>query len=334
MSEEKQIENAEDLISIIVPVYNVAEYLQKCIESILDQEYKNFELILVNDGSTDSSFTICEKFASKEARIIIHNQENKGVSAARNVGLTLAKGKYICFVDSDDYIDPRYLSIMYRNLMSTDADISICSWTNYLVTKYRDNKDVSKWNAEEALIQYIKMRSIDGNICSKLYKKEILRQIRFDENMRLGEDQIFVIQAIERSTLIAFQNLPLYFYCIREDSAMRSNVDARYWDSVYRAEWLVNHAKVEYPNLQGLYRKEELNIYTILTIMNIKANTTDSNEIAKYVYIRLKKSKLCEFKNYSNKYEFIRYFIIKYFALVAKVFVKAKKYLKKTKRNI
>lgn len=300
------------------------KYLKECLDSILMQSYTELEVILVNDGSRDSSLEICKYYASKDERIIIYNQMNKGVSAARNAGISLSNGKYISFVDSDDYVDHRYLEILYRNIKNANADISICSWTHNLTGKLKDNEKNNIWNMEEAFYQYFKEHTIDGNICSKLYKKDILEGIQFDEKLKLGEDQIFIVQSIKKSNTIVFQNIPLYCYRIRNSSAMNSSVDSRYWDVVYRAEWLVSQAKDEYSNLNGLFRKEELNIYTVLLIMDIKSNTPDSNKIAQYVYPMIRNSKIDEFKKYSANYEFFRYFLIKYFTPFAKIAVKAK----------
>lgn len=116
------------MISIIVPVYNVEKYLDRCVQSILIQSFKRFELILVNDGSTDNSFEICQKYRKKDSRVILISQENKGLSAARNTGLNNAHGDYICFIDSDDFIEKDYLKLLLNNLKSNNADISICEY--------------------------------------------------------------------------------------------------------------------------------------------------------------------------------------------------------------
>lgn len=117
-----------DLISIIVPVYNVEKYLEHCLNSIINQTYKNLEIILVNDGSTDNSLEICESFKQKDSRIKIITKGNGGLSSARNEGLKIAKGNYISFVDSDDWIDADFIKALYNNLISTDSDMSTCEF--------------------------------------------------------------------------------------------------------------------------------------------------------------------------------------------------------------
>ena len=116
------------VISIIVPVYNVEKYLDRCIQSILVQSFKKFELVLINDGSTDNSLKICQKYREEDNRIVLISQPNKGLSAARNTGLENIHGEYVCFIDSDDFVEKNYLRSLYNNLEKNKADISICEY--------------------------------------------------------------------------------------------------------------------------------------------------------------------------------------------------------------
>ena len=118
----------EDLVSIIIPVYNTEKYLSKCLESVINQTYKNLEIILINDGSTDKSKEICESFAKKDKRIQILNKENSGVSSARNHGMRLAKGQYIAFIDGDDYAEENYIEELLKNLKQTESDCVLCGY--------------------------------------------------------------------------------------------------------------------------------------------------------------------------------------------------------------
>lgn len=117
-----------ELISVIVPIYNTSKYLSKCIDSIINQTYKNLEIILVNDGSTDNSLDICNKYKLIDSRIIIINKDNGGLSSAKNIGLDNHKGRYIAFIDSDDYVDNNFIGELYNNLISTNSDISLCNY--------------------------------------------------------------------------------------------------------------------------------------------------------------------------------------------------------------
>ena len=118
----------EELISVIVPIYKVEHYLPKCIDSIIHQTYQNLEIILVDDGSPDNCPEICDEYAKRDKRIKVVHQENGGLSAARNSGVEMANGEFLCFVDSDDYIHPKMYEILYKNLKKFKADISICDY--------------------------------------------------------------------------------------------------------------------------------------------------------------------------------------------------------------
>lgn len=326
MSEKNKI-GYEELISIIVPVYNVESYLRKCLDSIRNQIYTNFEVILIDDGSADESLKICNEYAQKDKRFIVLSQANKGVSSARNKGLSVAKGKYISFVDSDDTIHPNYLQVLYNNIKRESADMSVCRWLGSDQVPPKDKTETQVWNQEETFYEYFVKRQMDGSVYAKMYKRECIADISFDVNLRIGEDQIFVIQAIERCKRIVFQDISLYTYLIRNTSAMKSILDSRYWDAVYRAEWLVKEAESKLPKLQGLFRKEELNIYVVMVIRHIKEGTEDSKEIVDEVLPRIKQSKSREFYCYSGPYETVRYFIVKYFTPIAGCFIRLKKKL-------
>lgn len=322
-----QIQNNE-LISIIIPVFNVETYLRKCLDSIIGQTYDNFEAILINDGSTDKSLEICQEYSKRDSRFIVFNQVNDGVSAARNKGLSVARGNYITFVDSDDSIHSDYLQILYNNIKIENADISLCTWSRSDKNEPIGDESINIWNQEETFYKYFKFHEIDGNVYAKLYKKECMKNITFDEKLKIGEDQIFVIQILEQCKKVVFQKISLYTYLIRNTSAMNSALDSRYWDTVYRAEWLRKEADNKLTNLKGLFRKEELNIYVIMMVRHIKEGTDESKRITDVIYPRIKKSKCIEFYQYSEFYEFVRYFIIKYFFGLAKILVKLKRLVK------
>lgn len=314
----------KELISIIVPVYNVEPYLAKCLDSILAQTYLSFEVILINDGSTDESQSICEKYANRDNRFILVNQKNGGVSSARNHGLSIAKGKYITFVDSDDTIDAKYLETLYINIKKANADISMCSWLCNEKWQKKESRKIEVWDTKQTLLSMFKSGKVDGSVCSKLYCTECIQNLRFNEGLRIGEDQIFAIEAIESVNTVVFQDIPLYTYYIRNTSAMNSRLDSRYWDVIYRAEWFRDKANGNVPELSGLFRKEELNIYVTMIIRDMKGRTEESKEIVDYILPRIRKAKCNEFIGYSTLYQFVRFFMIKYFYPVACTVVKIK----------
>lgn len=316
-------DNERELISIIVPVYNAEKFLKQCLDSILGQTYSNYEVILINDGSKDESERICKDYVNQDKRYHLFNQNNRGVSAARNSGLNNIKGKYVTFVDADDTIDSQYLESLYRNLKKVDADISMCAWSCKRNDKRR-NVDIEVWNKKHTLLNMFKSGKIDGSVCSKLYRAECIKGLEFNEKLRIGEDQIFAVQAISRVNTVVFQNTPLYTYYIRNTSAMNSKLDSRYWDIIYRAEWFKSFARSNMPELVGLFRKEEINIYVTMVIRDMKGRTNDSKEIVEYIWPRIKEAKCKEFFGYSTFYQFARFIMIKYFYRFASLIVQIK----------
>lgn len=136
-------------------------------------------------------------------------------------------------------------------------------------------------------------------VCSKLYRKKCIENLFFDEKLRIGEDQIFAIKAIEKANEIVFQDIPLYTYFIRNTSAMNSKLDSRYWDVIYRAEWLVAEANSNLPEMYGLFKKEEINIYVTMIIRDIKSGTEASKKIVDYVWTRVKNTRYGEYAKYA-----------------------------------
>jgi len=171
----------EPLISVIVPIYNAEKYLTECIESIRNQTYKNLQIILVNDGSTDMSLEICESFARIDSRILIINQKNLGVSAARNRGIEAANGEYIGFVDSDDYLDNQMYEKLLKTILVNNADI--CALMNYTIKPVSAEVfNKTKLNKCEALKELFLLR-FPTSLWAYLYKKEIIKQFRLNENI-------------------------------------------------------------------------------------------------------------------------------------------------------
>ena len=212
----------KDLISVIVPIYNVEKLLPRCIESIANQTYKNLEIILVNDGSPDNSGKICDEYAKKDNRIKVIHKENGGLSDARNKGLDSALGNYIMFVDSDDYINPLMAEILYENLISNNADLSICNY------KKVNNSDMHKVDKNSQVLNVYNKIECFNNLynelyvrteiaCNKLYKKYLWNEIRYPFK-KLHEDEYVIHHLIENCNKIVYSNLELYYYYDREDS--------------------------------------------------------------------------------------------------------------------
>lgn len=214
-----------DLISIIVPVYKVEKYIDECIKSIINQTYTNLEIILIDDGSPDNCGKICDGYAKNDKRIKVIHQKNMGQSVARNVGLEYAKGDFIGFVDSDDYIKNNMFEVLHNNLVSYSADISICN-----IIKVKNNKLEKMENYNDiTLIKSDKILEelIDGNITNyiynKLYKKELWKDIRFPKG-KILEDMDIMYKILEKTEHIVCTNNTEYYYRIRSDSSI-ANID-------------------------------------------------------------------------------------------------------------
>ncbi len=212
-------------LSIIVPVYNVEAYLQRCIDSILAQKYQDFELILVNDGSTDASGQIIEAYAACEKRIIALTQENKGVSSARNRGLREASGKYVSFIDADDWIEESMYSILIGRLNESKTDIACCNW----IRNYEDGcEELHPVNIDDGLMTnedfvchvFDTPRSVGGSIWNKIFIREKISHY-FDESVRLCEDNLFLLLYCTEIETAFYVNNSFYHIYERSGSVTR-----------------------------------------------------------------------------------------------------------------
>lgn len=199
-------------VSIIVPVYNVEKFLPKCIESIINQEYKNIEIILVDDGSPDNSGEICEHYKKIDNRIVVIHKENAGVSEARNTGIDYATGDYICFIDGDDFVMPDYVSYMLELVLRYNADISLTTEMFGNFDEKQTKKDIIDiWNNEDAVEAILCYRVPIGCYC-KLFKKDTLKQVRFLPDVFIGEGFNFNVDAFQHSNRIVASNRKIYYY--------------------------------------------------------------------------------------------------------------------------
>ncbi|MBD7913312.1 glycosyltransferase family 2 protein [Clostridium cibarium] len=214
-----------ELISIIIPVYKVEEYLRRCINSVLKQTYKNLEVILVDDGSPDRSGEICDEFAALDNRIKVIHKKNGGLSDARNAGIDICEGEYIAFIDSDDWVHDKYIENLYKLLKKTNSDISVCNFIKTAKDKvdiYISNEEIYEYTKIEALEQFVDKFYVQMVIaCGKLYKRNLFREIRFPVG-RLHEDEFITYKVIFKAKKIVLTTAQLYYYWQREDSIMGS----------------------------------------------------------------------------------------------------------------
>lgn len=233
-------------LSIIVPVYNVEKYIERCIKSILNQTFSDFELIIVNDGSIDNSGVICDKYKKVDARVKVIHKQNGGLSEARNIGLNIAQGDYIAFVDSDDYINRNMYEILYKNTIKYNADIAVCN-IEYVNEKEFINES-SEISIEECIV-YDNIQSLNNlysneNIqfiiaVNKLYRRDIFKKIRYQPG-KYHEDEFIIHELLYKSNIIIYCKSKLYYYLQRSGSIMTSSFNTKKLDAIEAMEKRMN----------------------------------------------------------------------------------------------
>jgi glycosyltransferase involved in cell wall biosynthesis len=236
-------------ISIIVPVYNVEKYIHECINSILQQSFTDIEVILVDDGSTDSSGRICDEYALKDERIKVIHKKNGGLSSARNAGIDAAIGEYIGFVDSDDWIDREMYQQLYANMLRYHAQISACRL--YMMNIDDDFPDVSNgeemvFSKTEAMEELISNQKLTFSSCNKLFSRVLFQQLRYREGIIL-EDMDLSYKLVNNAQKIVYTTKPLYFYRYNNASILRGNFSAKRVDEYHVKKEMYEFYKQQYP---------------------------------------------------------------------------------------
>ena len=214
--------NNDPLISIIIPCFNAEKTLEKCLKSVVQQSYANLEIIIIDDGSTDETSLIYNKFQSNDERILVLKQQNSGVSKARNTGVKAATGDYICFVDSDDWAELNYCSELYSLLVGENADISIVEASyedengNVLCNKPTSEEKI--FDGNRALVLLLEDREIQSHPWGKLFKADLLKNVHFPENLKCFEDYSTLFKIFNKAVKVVKSNKKLYHYIQREDS--------------------------------------------------------------------------------------------------------------------
>ena len=310
----------ESLISIIMPVYNTEKYLERCLNSIVNQTYKNWELIAVNDGSTDNTLNILNKYAQKDNRIIVLEQENQGQSVARNKALDISKGKYICFVDSDDWVELNYLEELYASITNTNSELAICSF--YFATD-KDKKLGYKFRSDIIPLKKFKSKLIKEEIKSYLwsyiFRKNLFKDLKFKEGV-LFEDSILFERLSKRiSTDITVVDKPLYHYFLREGSSVHNNnlkTQIDKFNALYSRYNLENISEEDRSILLRLIIKKFLTI--------CKFNNCETDRISNYLKIinSADKSVFIRARKLISKKQFLKFKLACNFPIIFKIFPK------------
>lgn len=294
----------KDKISVIVPVYNVEKYLEECLDSLINQTYNNIEIILINDGSTDNSLKICKKYKKIDSRIILINKKNEGVSSARNVGLRKATGKYIMFVDSDDYLELEAVELLseyvYRDTLVIFGFNRV--YKNRVIKMLDDNLLIKSKNEMERSM--FLNNNIGGYIANKVFNKNIIDKynIYFNEKLSFCEDLVFILEYIKYCKKYKYVNKSFYNYRMRISSVSNSYLTRNNTSimSTYdlllnniKDKVIINNIKCRYIEAYYIYRKYLKDYSPNMSIIK------EEKEIIK--------------NNYKTVMSKVRFFIIKYF---------------------
>ena len=235
----------EERLSVVVPVYNVKPYLKRCVDSILKQTLRFERIILVDDGSTDGSGEICDRYAREHSNITVIHQSNQGLSAARNAGIEASQSEWIAFVDADDYVDPAMYEVLLGEIARENADVAISGvWieqeTGERYDQYRAGKKFV-WNREQALIEMNSYRYFDMSFCNKVFRRSLFAELRFPVG-KLCEDFYLLHRIIDKANVVVYTSEPFYHYVQRAQSISRGKK--------------INHAQLDASQAQLTFFRE------------------------------------------------------------------------------
>lgn len=323
----------EELISIIVPIFNSVNTISRCVDSILNQTYKNMEIILIDDGSNDGSYEICEDYLKKDSRIKLLHQKNYGVSRARNLGLLKSRGKYIGFIDSDDYIETNMLEKLYRNMKCTKSQIAICNFfyeddngTEILTFSHKS----FKFKKNEFPQNIFNIPCINGYLWNKLYDRNLLiskekQMLLLDENIRILEDNLYNYQIYKENSEFdsVFINEKLYHYVQYTNSTCNKKFNYNqlqyFWVREKQIEILCNK------NVDATFLKADFVVAFLKAKIKIKILNLEKNEIyEQYLQKYNQYKKNIDIGQLTKKMK-LKFFICKYFPIIYKILIYIKK---------
>lgn len=249
------------LISVIVPIYNVEKYLQKCVDSIINQTYKNLEIILVDDGSPDNCPKMCDDYAKIDNRIKVVHKKNGGLSDARNAGMKVATGEYVSFIDSDDYVSLDFYETLLQTMIDNDSDIVECSvakfYENGKFDEYSDDLKVTNYETVDALDGLISENPFKQHVWNKLYKSSVALDIQYAVG-KLNEDEFWTYQVFGKAKKVTRINQTMYYYFQRNGSIMGNSYNIRRIDAL---EGKVNRQAYIEKNFPTLTTKAKVDLY-------------------------------------------------------------------------
>lgn len=267
------------IISVIVPIYNVELYLSRCLNSILNQSYSDIEIILVDDGSTDNSHQLAESFQNQDNRIKLVRKQNGGLSSARNLGISLATGKYISFIDSDDYVEKDFLESLINSCIANETKISMCGRFEKNEATTRENfifENEQIWDSREAIKRLLTWNGIDSSACDKLFLRELFDDVKFPEG-KYNEDIFVLFHLIHKANNISHIGRSKYYYCLRPSSITQEKFSEKKLHLMEASKHIFDFIEQTYPELI-----EEANSFKYCNLIYIGGLLATNNAIKKH----------------------------------------------------
>lgn len=305
-----------EIISIIVPCYNVEKYIERCVTSLVNQTYTNIEIILVDDGSTDSTGELCDNYEKADNRIKVIHKKNGGLSDARNAGMKVAIGNYFFFVDSDDFISTDTIKFLYENLLDKAADISTCTHINFfennnIKNKMYDNKNFV-YETEDALKNLLYEKNITTSAWGKLYKRTLFDNVEYPKG-KICEDLPTTYLLFAKSKRVSINSMPMYYYLIRKDSIIHSKFNSKRLDALDFANDETIFIKENFPNiLNAAISREFMEAVYISTTIPYSLEYKNARKRIKNILKKYRKNILLDNNVKKNEkiYAYMSYFNI------------------------
>ena len=262
------------MVSVIIPVYNTEQYLERCIQSIIIQTYHDWELVLVDDGSTDQSGVICDFYAEKYENIMVIHNKNQGPAASRACGIERANGMFIMFVDSDDWLDNNILAVLCSEQKKTDANMVCCIFVDiddkgrkHHISSFKEEY-IDCFTAEDCMLHMHRTRYLSGSPCTKLFRKDLFLDIDYCTNVTVGEDYAMIVQIAQKAERVRLLHQELYYRFVRSSSISHSGYSERHRDAFDNYMQIRISLIYKYPNLKadiiGFHTEYEMAVITAM----------------------------------------------------------------------
>jgi glycosyltransferase involved in cell wall biosynthesis len=289
------------LVSIVVPVYNVEKYLGRCIDSLLNQTYENKEIILVDDGSIDSSGRICDEYADKYTEVSVIHQSNQGLGPARNTGLDVMNGEYVSFVDSDDWIEQDTLYRMISALKDNCCEVATCGRSivtdTGIISRYFCSDNECVIDRHETIRRFLTQDGLNMSACDKIFKAELFDDVRFPGKHLVSEDIIPIYSVLKKTSKVVMTGEPFYNYYVREGSLSRTTFNNKMLGAYEYSRQIVEYIKDDFPDL--IDEAKSFNYDFLITIYRYIRRSKYHGVEEMQIFTQIKKSSVDIFRNNS-----------------------------------